>query len=176
MVSIRLSLLERIHLCSGVLVSDIFVLTAARCFDRRLSFIRFFSIQAGIHSIYNESEATEQLRLIPQIIIHPNYTANKFLNNLALVRVSQSFNIESFSVSTISLSNLTSLEDMPLITVGWKFMANQSDSSLPSTFLQQMTVRENVQCTKNKSFDSKTQLCAIGEKYLNCIFFSMNSN
>jgi len=92
-------------------------------------------------------------------------------NDLALVRVSQSFNITSLSVSTISLWNLTSLENIDLISIGWNLMAGQSNSSISSTFLQQITVREDVQCTNNKSFNPKTQLCAVGKKYLNSILF-----
>jgi secreted trypsin-like serine protease len=171
-VSIRIRHSDELkHICSGVIVSDIFVLTAASCFGPFISLFSIFSIKAGVHNIYNENESTEQLRTISQIITYPNNTAKNILNDLALVRVSQSFNITSLSVSTISLSNLTSLENIDLISIGWNLMTSQSNSSILSKFPQQITVREDVQCTKNKSFNPKTQLCAVGKKYLKSILF-----
>lgn len=54
MVSIQVNVSGKAqHFCSGALVSDIFALTAAICFDRKLSYFRLFSIHAGIDSIYN---------------------------------------------------------------------------------------------------------------------------
>jgi len=62
MVSIRVRFFGKLqHVCSGVIVSDIFVLTAASCFGQLISLFSSFSIKAGIHNIYNENESTEQL-------------------------------------------------------------------------------------------------------------------
>jgi secreted trypsin-like serine protease len=169
MVSIRVALPDQlIHLCGGAIVSDIFVVTAASCFPPAgLPFPILFSIKAGIYNILNETESIGQLRSVSQIILHPSYMPNKFLSNIALVRVSQPFSFTTLSVSPISLSNLTSLENIDLITIGWGLTSNQSNSSTAAGYLQQRTVRENVQCNLT---DPYSQLCATGKKYLNSNF------
>ncbi|CAF2085262.1 unnamed protein product [Rotaria magnacalcarata] len=149
------------HLCGGAILSDTFALTAANCVSQGVFFPIFFSVKAGIHNMYNGSEDVEQLRTISQVILHPNYSAANFLNNIALIRVSPPFNIKTLSVSTISLSNLTSLQNMNLTTIGWGLATNQSNVSMASTFLQEVTIQENVECT-NKAIDPRTQLCAAG--------------
>lgn len=151
------------YVCSGVIISDIFVLTAASCFDRVSNLYSLFSIRAGIDNFSDEIKPTEQLRKVSQIIIHPNYTANKFLNNIALVRVAQPFNITLFVVSTIQLSNLTSLDNMDLLTIRWDYIRNQSNSSIINVFLQEIIVQEDIEYTRNKSVNPIIQLCAVGD-------------
>ena len=172
MVSIRLDFLDNLsHQCGGSILSNMFVITAANCFHGLTLFPGIFSIKAGTNNIFDENEATIQIRTVSQIIIHPNYDSKNFLNNIALVRVSFPFNMTTLSVSLISLSNLTSVEDMDLITIGWDFRTNDSNSSMTRTTLQQTTVQENVQCSENSN-NPDTQLCATGAKYFNCHSFS----
>lgn len=162
MVSLRLSYSNiLIHLCGGTILSDVFVLTAASCFQRLTIFPILFSVKAGITTISNETDPTEQLRTLSQIILHPNYSAENFRNNIALARVSLPFNLKDLRVSPIALSNLTSLENVDLTTIGWGSSDIQPNSTVRSIALEQITVQENVQCTKN-SIDPSTQLCARG--------------
>lgn len=161
--SIRFSLFGDLrHVCNGVIISDIFVLTAASCFQRALNLYVLFSIRAGIGNKYNEITPIEQIRRVSQIIIHPNFIGNNSLNDLALVRVTQPFNITSSIVSTIRLSNLTSLENLNLLTVGWDYERNQSNLSEIDIFLKQIIVQEDTECIRNKSIDAERQICVLG--------------
>jgi trypsin len=166
MVSVRLSTqnISR-HVCGGVIISDSFILSAASCFQLAQTFPDWFTIHAGIHDLYNQSEDTEQNRTITQAILHPNFNAANLLNNLALVQVSQPFNMKGLNVATISLSNLSSFENLDLIAIGWGASSDSDNPFVPTPLLQQITVRENVPCTE-KSTNPQTQLCASGMKYI----------
>jgi len=160
MVSVRFNLFNTFKSdCGGAILSDIFLLTAASCFLGLPASTQYIGIKAGIHNIINGSEIPEQSRLVSHLIVHPDYSSQNFLNDLALVRVTPPFDFNSSSVSSISLSNLISIENMDLITIGWGiFKPNVSAANL-----QQVTVRENIECTKTKAINSTIQICAPGK-------------
>jgi secreted trypsin-like serine protease len=163
MVSVRFNLLNTLKSdCGGAILSDIFLLTAASCFQGFTILTQYSTVTAGIHNFINRSETTEQKRIISHIIVHPDYSPQNFVNDLALVRVTQPFDFSSSSVSSISLSNLTSIENMDLVTIGWGIL-NQLKPNISAANLQQVTVRENVECTKNKAINSTIQICATGK-------------
>jgi len=160
MVSIRINFLNLIKRdCGGVIISDIFILTAASCFQNLTIFAQYFTIKAGIHKIGIISEPTEQIRLVSQLIVHPNYTNNFYLNDLAFIRVSPPFYFDKSSVFPIVLSNLISVENMNLTAIGW----GASNLGIIPIPLKQVIVQENIECTQNKSANPMTQLCASGK-------------
>ncbi|CAF1277637.1 unnamed protein product [Adineta steineri] len=147
--------------CGGSIISDIFVLTAASCFFNAHTFPHIFTIKAGAHKIDNENDELAQARTISHIITHPNYNNSNYLNDLALVRVTPPFNLKAINVNTISLSNLTSVENMFLLTIGWGVI-HQTNQSVAATTLQEIVIQEDVECTNTKMTNSTTQLCAPG--------------
>jgi secreted trypsin-like serine protease len=162
MVSIRLNFLNAIKRdCGGVIISDTFILTAASCFRNVTAFVQYFTIKAGIHRIVNVNEPTEQVRFISQLIQHPNYTNNSYLNDLAMIRVSLPFRLDRWNVFPIKLSNLTSVENINLTLIGW---GGASPGIVPVP-LKQVIVQENVQCTQDKLIDPSTQLCTSGKEF-----------
>lgn len=153
-----------IPLCSAVIIDDRYALTAASCVKPFEFFWSFLSLKAASNDFRAVNDSTDQIRLIAQVIVHPNYTAAQpDRNNLVLLRVESPWNFSSASVSSIALSNLTSLEDMNLTTVGWG-IALQQNSSMPSAPLQQVNLLENVACSRNRTVDPSTQLCASGRR------------
>lgn len=155
-----------IDVCGGSIVSEIFVITAVSCFfGLHTQYFNRFLVKAGVYNIFNSSEELVQIRAISDIIVHPNYDSRLLLNDIALVRISPPFNMTAFNLEVISLSNVTLVEDKNLVAIGWGIL-NQSNPTIAATSLQQITVQEDVNCTKNKMSNSTTQLCATGKKYL----------
>ena len=146
--------------CAAALISDIFVLTSASCFQGVNFLTQYFEIKAGVHRLENTNDSSVQTRLISHLIAHPNYTNQGYRNDLALVRVSPPFDLTGSGVATITLSKATTVERMNLTTVSWTVW-NQVNSTGVILPLQQVTVEEKVPCTEY----APTQLCTIGKAW-----------
>ncbi|UJR11644.1 hypothetical protein I4U23_015825 [Adineta vaga] len=140
--------------CGGVIISDIFLLSSATCFEDAVYFPQYYTIKVGLHQLNSDNETSVQTTSISHLIRHPNYTFDGLLNDIALVRVYPPFDFNTKDVSPISLSDLTSVENMNLIAIGW----GSTNHTPTATILQQVTVQENVHCITN----STTQLCGAG--------------
>jgi secreted trypsin-like serine protease len=75
------------HICSGTLLSDLYVLTAAHC-------IKSFSLLEPLDltivaGITKHSDPDRYIRNIRQIYTHPNFTdqANRFVNDIAILEL-----------------------------------------------------------------------------------------
>lgn len=72
------------HCCSGIILTESYILTAADCVD---SFPSGITIVGGIH---NRFVSDQTIRKVNQIMIHPNWANDResFKYNIALVHVS----------------------------------------------------------------------------------------
>lgn len=73
------------HICSGTILDDSFILTAAHCLTNKSS--HDLSIEAGMYYL---SENDVSIRYIDRIYIHPNFTAgtNAYTNDVAILHLS----------------------------------------------------------------------------------------
>lgn len=83
------------HICGAVLVSPSFAITAAHCVGNTPSSYR---LKCGAHNIHT-TESYRQARTPSAIVVHPQYNPNgqrpAFPNDIAVIRLSQPFNIDS---------------------------------------------------------------------------------
>lgn len=81
--------------CGGAIISEKFIISAAHCFEMK----RQYYIRAG--SSY--SEKLGHIYQIKNIFIHPNYTAQPYTNDLALIEVTETINFKN-SIQPITMA------------------------------------------------------------------------
>ncbi|CAF1151198.1 unnamed protein product [Adineta steineri] len=151
------------RLCGGSIISSSWIITAAHCvYDLLQSPI---TVYAGSTIRWSGT----QTRMVSQIIVHPGFNADTFVNDISLLQLDSPLNMSDSNVSTIcmplvSSSTLESGEWPPsntsVITVGW---GRLSDGGTLPTNLQQVTLEtidyRDPTCSVLLT-DEKLQLCA----------------
>ncbi|CAF1538225.1 unnamed protein product [Rotaria sordida] len=103
------------HICGGTILTDLYILTAASCFEVIIDDIKLanISIAVGIHS---RSESNQIIRKVDQIIIHQNWTRsqNIYHHDIALLHLSQplNFHMNSCITQTCLPSQLNTSEEL----------------------------------------------------------------
>jgi secreted trypsin-like serine protease len=89
-VSIRVGTSNQ-HICSGTILEDSYILTAAHCLTNLSS--QYITIEAGM---YYRSESGARIREVDHIYIHPNYTvrSNLYINDIAILHLSLPLDVE----------------------------------------------------------------------------------
>ena len=100
--------------CGASLVTAGWVLTAAHCLRGQTAGNVYAT--AGDHRI-NTNEGTEQSRRGSRIFIHPNYDAASYDNDIALLKVSSNFALNT-RVATTSIGGLPG-SGSALTVIGW---------------------------------------------------------
>ncbi|CAL8102753.1 unnamed protein product [Orchesella dallaii] len=141
--------------CGGSIVNANYIVTAAHC---AVASVAGYTLVAGEHNL-NSNEGTEQSRTVASIVRHPNYNANTMANDIAVMRVSSPFtlntNVRAATIPSASFNPASSLT-----VAGWGTLS--SGGSLP-TVLMKVTVPLVAQATCRNAYGSQIvngMLCA----------------
>ncbi|CAL8110686.1 unnamed protein product [Orchesella dallaii] len=74
------------HFCGGAILNENWIVTAAHCADSAGPL--FYVVVANQYNIYT-NEGTERKHLVSRIVVHPDYDAQYFPNDIALMRLAQ---------------------------------------------------------------------------------------
>lgn len=145
------------HCCSGIILTESYILTAADCID---SFPSDMTIVAGIH---NRFRSDETIRKVDQIIIHPSWK-NDFKYNIALLHISSPFDfrVDEHITQTFSPIDLNyPFKSTQLLVIQWNSL-KQNFEATTSVNLQQnemSLVDDGDQQCKGLVHDIKQQFC-----------------
>jgi secreted trypsin-like serine protease len=161
------------HFCTGSILSEWYIITAAQCFETRMHMLSSITFCAGTNHILS----CPQRRSIQQVITNFAYSNGTLKNDIAIVLVDIPFKFTNKSIARICLPNITHDNEYPqagtnVISIGWG--KNKTNSKLDR--LQQITLQ-----VMNKSADkcrssltnNHLQLCAAASRegiihLLNC--------
>ncbi|CAF3193332.1 unnamed protein product [Rotaria socialis] len=147
------------HLCSGTLIDDQHVLTAASCFQSNLIHIPY-SVALDAHYLSNSTYRIP----IDRFIFHSDFNQATLINDIAVIKLSQ--HIQSFSdrirpaclARSIRQPDVSSL----LIVAGWRTVKNNTWSVSNTNELRQARLTAMDECSEvyPKRYDFEKQICA----------------
>ncbi len=161
------------HICSGTILGDSYILTAAHCLANRSA--QDITIEGGMYYL---SESDVSIRQVDEIYIHPNYTtySNEYKNDIAILHLSFPLSLPSdpYDEKKVSRTCLPAINDQwlkqihrpsngtRLILTGW-YITNISRSSHKPQILQQADIYaidgENSNCSVSDD-QRQLQFCA----------------
>ncbi|CAF1400682.1 unnamed protein product [Adineta steineri] len=143
-VSIRSATTNQ-HICTGTILEDFFILTAAHCLTNYKP--QDITIEAGM---YYQSESEAIIRQVEQIYIHPNYStySDQYINDIAILRLTKSLYVDNNNYVSRACKSSTynqwmdmnnyPLDGTRLVISGWDITYTSTSSK--SKLLQQAEI------------------------------------
>ena len=97
--AVSLSIANR-SICGGSIISDSWVITAAHCVSG------YISSQVIVYAGSTLGWTGTQIRVVGNIIMHPNYNSTTDVNDIALLQLQSPFNMNDPSLSLVCLPSV----------------------------------------------------------------------
>lgn len=148
------------HICGGSLISSTLVITAAHCL---LSVGTKSSLSVTAGSKY--LSYVRERRSIADVYLHREYDAGRYLNDIAILRLSSALTTTDRSLAWIclplSISPQYPANDQTVVAIGWGVLS--TDDKVSSNALQQValkTISDASASCQRSIYDSRVQFCA----------------
>ncbi|XP_018566991.1 serine protease persephone [Anoplophora glabripennis] len=141
---------DKAVLCGGTLISDSIVMTAARC----VSGTTEAEVILGAHNI-DEEEDTQVVINSSEFVIHPNYTDDSNLHDIALIQLPTSVTLNE-NIALVALPTLddANYDDALGFVAGWGKTTDTTYSSVLQVI--NVTIIPTTACEVSLAFD---QIC-----------------
>jgi len=134
------------QLCGGSIYNENHIITAAHCVGFPGDFESFqVRVVAGKHSADAQS-SHEQIRLITQINIHPNYSRETLENDIAILKMESPL-IFNERVSAISIATTDPAVNSRVVVAGWGRLRTFATSAPPIPRKVSVRVFSNPYCS-----------------------------
>ncbi|XP_042542268.1 mast cell protease 8-like [Dipodomys spectabilis] len=148
---------KKVYSCSGFLVQDDIVITAAHCYGSKIN------VTLGAHDI-NKKEDTQQVIPVLKAVPHKSYNSQTLVNNIMLLKLKYKAHLNT-AVNTIALPKSQDWVKPGQVcsVAGWGRLANgQSSNPLQEVDLE---VQNEQKCESIfRNYNNAIQLC-VGNPY-----------
>ncbi|XP_076172522.1 venom protease [Ptiloglossa arizonensis] len=150
--------------CSGVILNERTILTTASCALAKSDNYKLYSIIVGEFNAETDPDCNTQKNNISYVIKHPNYKADTFTNNIAMLRLREPIRYTA-TVQPICLppGDRYANRNINSILIGWGKLSSENTKSCQQQSLQ-MRIMSNHECSSYYTRELLDELCAMGDK------------